>query len=247
MVIRALDLITIGAAVVVATAVAFPPADALGDERAETPVADHAASGTQATPAALATLDALVLAGSAASFEPQAASAEPLPTRPARRPSVNPQLAKQCLEVAGEIDPVLAERLEALQRRSDGADFDRAIRNARHLVGLARLKEHDPQLYDVKVQELRIDAEVTSVLGELAEARRTGSAAAADLEAGLHDLVRHQVAYSITARGMYLLRLQENLNSLRDQLAHDSANFDQAVERRMRQLLDETPGGTSQG
>ncbi len=55
----------------------------------------------------------------------------------------------------------------------------------------------------------------------------------------MRGLVRQQVAASIASRGMYLLRLEENLTSLQEQLDHDAANFEEAVERRMRALIEE--------
>lgn len=153
-------------------------------------------------------------------------------------PGMTPELIEQCLVVAAEVDPQLATRLHEIRRKSPGPAFERAIRNARHLVGLARLKERDPQLYDVKVTVLQLDAKVALLAEQLRQTRRDGSAAAPALEAQLKTLVRQQVGLSIAARGMYLRRLRDNMKSLQDQLAEDSANFEQAVERRMETLIE---------
>ena len=157
--------------------------------------------------------------------------------RPGR--PLTPKLVEQCLEVARDVEPELARRLEELRQRRPGPAFERAIRNARHLVGLARLKERDPQLYSLKVKELRLDAQIDRVLEQLHTAYDTSSAEAEELEAHLRDLVRQQVAASIASRGMYLLRLKENMKSLQEQLEQDAANFEEAVERRMRALIEE--------
>jgi hypothetical protein len=258
MVIRVLELAAIGGAVMISAAVGFhspgePVTGSAGSEGGDPPSAGPARSGGPAAETSpVAPLDGLLAwAGDPDAIGLGPGTPEP-PGEAARRRlgkgvgparqrgrDLSPKLVAQCLEVAQEVDPVLADRLAALRRQSDDRAFARAIRNARHLVGLAGLKERHPQLYEVKVQELRLDAQVTAVLAELAEARRASSAAADELEAELRELVRHQVAYSITARGMYLLRLQENIKSLRDQLAHDSANFENTVDRRMRRLLED--------
>jgi hypothetical protein len=162
--------------------------------------------------------------------------------RPPR--DLSPELIEQCLEVARDVDPALADRLEEIRREQPSEAFARALRDARYLVALARLKNDDPQLYDVKVKELRIDAQVDRVLEQLQEARRTGSTGVEDLKAQLHGLVQQQVAVSLVARGMYLRRLNDQMKSLRDQLDHDLGHFRQAVDRRLTSLLDEIDAGT---
>lgn len=173
--------------------------------------------------------------------KPASGSAVGDPDRRRRRPGrpLTPKLVELCLEVARDVEPELANRLEAIRQERPGPAFDRAIGNARHLVGLARLKERDPQLYELKVRELRLDAQIDSILKQLARARQTSSEAAETIEAHVRGLVRQQVAASIASRGMYLLRLKENLTSLQEELAYDAANFEEAVERRMEALIEE--------
>ncbi len=102
------------------------------------------------------------------------------PDRGRRRPGrpLSPKLVEQCLEVARDVEPELANRLEAIRQRSPGPAFERAIRNARHLRGLVDLKQRDPQVYELKVIELRLDAQIDSVLKELAGMSPTSSEAA---------------------------------------------------------------------
>jgi hypothetical protein len=146
----------------------------------------------------------------------------------------------RCLEVAREVDPRLAGRLEAIRRDRSEQDFRRAMAHARHLVGLAQLKEENPQLYGVKVAELRLDAQVDRLMSRLIGARRASSPDAADIEGELQNLVKAQVGYSLVARGMYLRSLEKHVKSLRDELDHDlqPANFEPAVQRRYQDLLN---------
>ncbi len=147
---------------------------------------------------------------------------------------------QRCLEVAREVDPQLAQRLEDLQRESPGPAFERAIAGARYLRALANLKQRDPQLYNVKIMELQTDANIDGLLQEFRELRRDGIASAG-LEARLHALVRVQVGYSIAARGMALRRLTEHVQEVTEKLAEDSKNFEKTVRHSLRELLEQ-PG-----
>ena len=153
-------------------------------------------------------------------------------------PALSPDMIEQCMEVAREVDPVLADRLQRIRRDRSEQDFRRAMGNARHLVGLVALKEQNPQLYDVKVNELRLQARVDHLLEQLIAARREGSIAIPELEAQLEQLVNEQVGYSLVARGMYLLRLKHHVKALRDELDHDlqPANLRAARQRRFQEL-----------
>ncbi len=149
------------------------------------------------------------------------------------------EFLEKCLEVAEEVDPKLATRLRDMQRRSPGPAFERAVRNARHLAGLVRLKESDPTLYGIKLGELKVDAQVNALAAQVCDARRSGTGVPVELEAELRTLVEQQVGLSITARGMYLLRLRENMKALQDQLGEDASNFGRTVDRRMADLCGE--------
>jgi len=155
-------------------------------------------------------------------------------------PALRADMIEQCMEVAREVDPVLADRLQRIRDERSERDFRRAMRNARHLVGLVTLKEQNPQLYDVKVKELRLQARVDHLLDQLIAARREASMSASELETQLERLVNEQVGYSLVARGMYLLRLKEHVQALKDELDRDlqPASLRKARQLRYRELLD---------
>ena len=145
----------------------------------------------------------------------------------------------QCMEVAREVDPDLAARLDTIRRDRSEKDFRRAMGLARHLVGLVRLKEENPHLYDVKLDELHVQAQVDRVMDRLIAAGRA-AAPVANFEQELNRLVMQQVGYALVARGMYLRSLTEHVEALREELDHDSqpANFLPAVQERLQELLD---------
>jgi hypothetical protein len=144
----------------------------------------------------------------------------------------------RCMAVAREVDPDLAARLDMIRRDRSEADFRRAMSQARHLVGLVRLKEENPQLYGIKVAELHVQAQVDRTLEQLIGARQA-AAPVDEYEQELKRLVTQQVGYSLVARGMSLRRLNEHVEALRQELDHDMqpGNFGPAVQRRLQELL----------
>ena len=160
---------------------------------------------------------------------------------------LTPELIEQCLEVAREVKPQLASRLERLRRDSTEAQFEQAMRrNARHLLNLVRLRERNPGLYDLKMRELQTGEEIQRVTAQLREALDTGSTAHAQLlEIELHALVQLQASQSIEARGRYLLRIQEHAEALKQQIEDEASNFEQTVERRFQEILKQLKAGSA--
>ena len=153
--------------------------------------------------------------------------------------TLSSEMIERCMDVAREVDPDLAGRLQRIRRERSEQDFRRAMSSARHLVGLASLKQQDPKLYDVKIKELKLQAQVDHLLDELIDARRTASVATAEIEQQLEALVERQVGYSIIARGFYLIRLKDHVKLLEDELDRDlQRNHRLAVKRRYQELLD---------
>ena len=155
---------------------------------------------------------------------------------------LSPQLIRKCVEVAHELDPALARRLEAVLEK-DPETFERIVgRIGRRLVGLAQLKVSNPKLYDLKVQELKADREVARLARELLQLRRSPSPGEAelarDLEERLREQVRIQEALAIKARGEYLLRLKKHIAALQEELSERAGNFKARVEKRMQELLE---------
>jgi hypothetical protein len=62
-----------------------------------------------------------------------------------------------------------------------------------------------------------------------------------ELQEKLRAQVKLQVSYSVGARGRYLQKLKERVQSFEDELARDAGNVSQTVERRLRELLEEPP------
>ena len=166
---------------------------------------------------------------------PRAIGAEPYAPLPDRR--LSPELIEACLEVAAQVDPTMADRLRAICDIDPDAFEQVMLRSGRRILGLARIREEDPGLYESKINELRIEAQVNRMAREMREARRKGDATKADLlESQLRGLLRIQVALSIKARGDSIRRLEEHVIALREQLERQIEQFDDIVERQLEDL-----------
>ena len=154
--------------------------------------------------------------------------------------TLSTDMIERCMDVAREVDPDLAYRLQRIRNERSEQDFRRAMSGARHLVGLASLKQKDPKLYGVKIEELKLQARVDHLVEQLIDARRTASGVIAEIEQQLEDLVRVQVGLSLVSRGFYLIRLKDHVASLRDELdqAAHPANRRLELKRRYQELLD---------
>jgi len=141
------------------------------------------------------------------------------------------------LAVANEIDPDLGAQLAAVCA-VDPEAFQKIIRRqGRRFGSLIRLREDDPELFEVKVTELKIDAEIYSA----AEALRGQDLESPESQAKLAELqglVRAKTALTLRAQTLYIGRLEKHLDALRNRLEDTSARFDEIVTQRVEQLLN---------
>lgn len=179
-------------------------------------------------------------------------SAAPVPSRPVKRSAapratngdlpesdvdltkpLSPEQVDSLIEVAEAIAPEWAQWLRD-HRESDPATLNRAISNhGRRLVALAVLREQSPDLYALKIDELRIQREVGDA------GRRYRAAVAAGDDAGaallLDELrlkVTQQVDKELKARAAELVALDQQLRTLQKQVEEEQRQL--TVESRNR-------------
>ncbi len=155
---------------------------------------------------------------------------------------LSPEMVKECLAVAAEIDPQLAVDLRGLRSRNTEA-FEKQLRLSRRLFAMVELKRRDPAAYRSKLVELNVDAEINRLAEAVRAARRTGQDKDAELLTGeLRGQVIRQQVFNIKSREEYLCRLQELTQRVESELGleTDSAAFDRNVEERLIQLCSET-------
>ena len=151
------------------------------------------------------------------------------------RPTIANML-EHVMAVANEIDPELANQLSTICE-ADPAAFEKIIRRqGRPFRSLVRLREQDPELFEVKVAEIKTDAEIYFVTEELKLHNLKDPSSQAQLMQ-LHGLVRAKTALSIRAQSLYISRMEQNLDARRSMLEDLTSRFDEIVQERVEQLL----------
>ena len=150
--------------------------------------------------------------------------------------TINADMVEHIMAVAKEIDPELVEQLMSICEKDPDA-FNTIIRKqGRRLGSLIRLRESDPELYDVKVTELKTDAEIYQISEAIRGQNQTDPSTLLNIEE-LKGLVRLRTAMSIRAQTLYIERLEQHIVGLRTKLDDTSNRFDEIVNERLNQLL----------
>lgn len=151
------------------------------------------------------------------------------------------ELIDRCMEVAFEVDAELGTQLQAL-REQKPEQFEQLMRQgeARRLLALAQLKQRDPHLYRIKITELSQEVQIRRVVREYHDAVAREDASRANvLRKQLETLVQMQLVQEITTRGEYIIRLEEELRQLREELEDLCENFQTVLEQRLESQLQQ--------
>lgn len=148
---------------------------------------------------------------------------------PRRR--LSPEQIEQVIEVAREVFPDWASRLEEL-RSADPEAIDRALaNNARRLFALAMLRDRNPELYAMKVEELRNQMELRRLSEKLREAAAAGKAdEAAGIRKQIRILATRHVDLGLRTRAMELSAMDEAIRRMRIELEEESLARDAAID-----------------
>ena len=155
----------------------------------------------------------------------------------ARDRKMPPNMVEHVMAVAKEIDPELADQLSTMCE-NDPEAFQRIIRKqGRRLGSLIRLREEDPELFEVKVTELKTDAEIYHKAESL-RGCELGTPESQAKIAELRGLIRAKTALTIRAQSLYISRLEKHLAACRAKLEDTTARFDEIVDTRVNELID---------
>lgn len=144
------------------------------------------------------------------------------------------EMMDRVIAVARDVSPDLARQLE--ERRSQAPEaMSQAMRqSARRLMALAVVKDRNPALYAVRVEDLRLQLE----LRDLGEAFRATSAAgdsdrAIAIAAQIAAKARAQVDVDLKARAQELLALDEQMKAMREELLEEEKRTEDRVAERI--------------
>ncbi|MBM4111178.1 MAG: hypothetical protein FJ254_07490 [Phycisphaerae bacterium] len=152
---------------------------------------------------------------------------------------LSPEQMDRIIAVARDLSPDLATRLEESRSR-DADSFRTALgAQAKRLGSLAVLRDRRPELYAIRIQELRLEAQVLALgeqLHSAVDAGRTDDAAR--LEATLRPLVLTFVDSNLRSRAVELASLDSMMRALRVDLERDALERTDTVERWVSALRD---------
>ena len=184
--------------------------------------------------AALVSLGVWIAATVSAQGSAQASSqsaASPAPAQASAAPAAAPQESSdRLIAVARDVSPEWAASLEKVRER-DPSGFERATGVlAKRLKALAVLKDRKPQLYALRVEELRIQGEVAALADQWRSAMSTGrTEEASGIETQLRAKVGTMVDLNLRSRAMELAELDEVMRSMRGDLERDARARDATV------------------
>lgn len=137
--------------------------------------------------------------------------------------ALGPEQMDRIVAVARDLSPDLAARLDEARSR-DAEAFRTALGSqAKRLGSLAVLRERRPELYAIRIEELKLEAKVLALGEQLHSAVDAGrSDEAARLEAQLRPLALAFVDSNLRSRAVELASLDAMLRDLRVDLERDA-------------------------
>ncbi len=143
------------------------------------------------------------------------------------------EMIDRVIAVARDVSPDLAKQLEE-RRNVAPDDMSQAMRqSARRLVSLAVLKERNPGLYAIRVEDVRLQLELRTLGEAYRAAQAAGDATKAKaLETQIAAKVKAQVDVDLKARAQELVALDEQMQAMREDLVQEQKRTDERVVER---------------
>ena len=143
------------------------------------------------------------------------------------------EMIDRVIAVARDVSPDLAKQLE--EKRSVAPDdMSQAMRqSARRLVALAVLKDRNPGLYAIRVEDVRLQLELRTLGESYRAAQAAGDATKAKaLETQIAGKVKAQVDVDLRGRAQELVALDEQMQAMRDDLVQEQKRTAERVAER---------------
>lgn len=141
--------------------------------------------------------------------------------------------------------PEQFRRIQALRRDNPQRARQIVMRMLGRVVDIMRAMEHNPQLGEVMLKQMRLDLDIGERLHVLR--RRGGVRDDEDARRELAELVRQKVLADLEFREIKLAELRRRIEREADRLAEDRERVEELVERRLAELLGATRGRDGPG
>jgi hypothetical protein len=139
--------------------------------------------------------------------------------------------------VAGELKPEWGSSLQSL-RDTDQAQFQKAVSSSRRLWHLVELHQRNPNLYTLRLEELRNGEQLRALGRAYREAMEAGNSPDAERLLGeLRKLSLSHVDLQIRVRGEELAAMSEALEQLRQDMLLELQRREQLADELIEQLL----------
>lgn len=146
------------------------------------------------------------------------------------------------LSVLRDIAPEWAARFEERMTSDPETTRRQLFQHGRRFMGLAALRERNPDLYAMKVREIRLQAEARQAGIAYHDALERGvDDEIKQAEARLRDLSRQAVEANLKARGEELKALAEAVDRFKEELLKDAQGVGEQVDAMMRDFAAKRP------
>ena len=144
-----------------------------------------------------------------------------------------PEMIDRVIAVARDVSPELAAQLAEQCTKSPDEMSQVMRQSARRLVALAVLKERNPDLYAIRVEDVRLQLELRTLGDAYRAAEAAGDATqVAALGVQIAAKVRVQVDIDLKARAQELVALDEQMKAMRDDLVKEQRSTETRVAER---------------
>ena len=145
-----------------------------------------------------------------------------------RRPITEADI-ETMFEIAESISPEWASELRTMMADDSETGRQAIMKSGRRLFGLVMLKEKKPELFETRVEELRVQFDIRKTYERYQAALKTGDAAViVGYKASLTDLAAKIVDLELKARAMELAALDQAVQEMRMKLTKE---IEESAER----------------
>jgi hypothetical protein len=153
------------------------------------------------------------------------------------RPLLTPEQREHIIAVVGDLRPLSAEDIERLRAMDQQEFAELMLQSGGRIFGLARLRQAQPDLYELKIQELLLDRDGRNLADRLRDAESRGDQTEiAEIENDLRELVSRQVDLQFRIRRYEIESLERRVTEMRVALHDDELRRTHLVESRYELL-----------
>jgi len=134
------------------------------------------------------------------------------------------------IATARDVNAQWADELVKLRQNDPKALRERLAREARKLMGLSMMKEREPDLYRVRVEDIRVQNQIRELGEAWNAAQKSGDVSAQEsIMKEIQVSAHKQVELDIQARGFEFVALDKSLKDARKKLQEDIRDRDKSI------------------